>query len=170
MKSTFSVAPAEESVPPIVKPERFKDRVRDLSESISQRAYELFTAQGKDHGHDLEDWFQAEAELLRPLPLEIVDSDDKLIVKAKVEGFKANELEIAVEPFSLILSGRTKRTSERKTRGELTSESRVAEIFRALDLPAEVDPDQISARLRHAELEVTLMKASANHPGQDEDH
>jgi HSP20 family protein len=164
MKSTVSVATAEESSPSVVKPERFKDRMRDLCQSISVRAYELFTVRGKDHGHDLEDWFRAEAELLSPLPLKILGSDDELIVKAEVQGFKANELEIAVEPFRLILSGRTERTSERKTGGEFGSESRVAEIFRALDLPAEVDPDHASARLRDSVLEVTLAKASANHP------
>jgi len=170
MKSTVSAAPAEESLPSVVKPERFKDRMRDLCQSISLRAYELFTVRGKDHGRDLEDWFQAEAELLPPLPLEILDSDDKVIVKAEAPEFKANELEIAVEPFRLILSGRTERTSERKTGGEVGTESRVVEIFRALDLPAEVDPDQASARLRNAVLEVTLVKASANHPRQDGDH
>jgi HSP20 family protein len=96
------------------------------------------------------------------VPIEILDSDDKLIVKAEVPEFKATELEIAVEPFRLILSGKTERTSERKTGGEFGTESRVAEIFRALDLPAEVDPDHASAQLRNAILEVCLVKASAN--------
>jgi hypothetical protein len=32
-------------------------------EVISARAYELFLARGGEHGNDLGDWFQAEAEL-----------------------------------------------------------------------------------------------------------
>lgn len=32
-------------------------------EEIKQRAYVLFLARGSAHGHDLEDWLQAEREL-----------------------------------------------------------------------------------------------------------
>lgn len=33
------------------------------TERISQRAYERFQARGGEHGHDQEDWFEAEREL-----------------------------------------------------------------------------------------------------------
>ena len=32
-------------------------------EQIAKRAYELFVARGGEHGHDQEDWLQAEREL-----------------------------------------------------------------------------------------------------------
>ena len=32
-------------------------------EAVAVRAYELFYARGCEHGHDLDDWFQAEAQL-----------------------------------------------------------------------------------------------------------
>jgi hypothetical protein len=32
---------------------------------IARRAYELFEARGGDHGHDVEDWLEAERELRR---------------------------------------------------------------------------------------------------------
>jgi hypothetical protein len=32
-------------------------------EQIKQRAYELFLARGATHGHDVEDWLRAQAEL-----------------------------------------------------------------------------------------------------------
>jgi len=35
-----------------------------LQEKIRLRAYELFEARGRQHGHDLDDWLQAEAEIL----------------------------------------------------------------------------------------------------------
>ena len=34
------------------------------ADDISRRAYKLFQARGGEHGHDVEDWFAAEAELL----------------------------------------------------------------------------------------------------------
>lgn len=33
-----------------------------ITEAIAQRAYELFVARGQQHGHDLDDWLQAERE------------------------------------------------------------------------------------------------------------
>lgn len=37
----------------------------ELTEDIIRvRAYQLFEQRGYEHGHDLEDWFQAEAEII----------------------------------------------------------------------------------------------------------
>jgi hypothetical protein len=35
-----------------------------ITEAIARRAYELFLARGAKHGRDLDDWLQAERELL----------------------------------------------------------------------------------------------------------
>jgi len=32
-------------------------------ENIRQRAYELYEARGRENGHEVEDWLQAEAEV-----------------------------------------------------------------------------------------------------------
>jgi hypothetical protein len=34
----------------------------ELQDQIRARAYQLYEQRGRDHGHDLDDWFQAEAE------------------------------------------------------------------------------------------------------------
>ncbi len=36
-----------------------------LHREIEQRAYELYELRGKEDGHDLEDWLQAETEVAR---------------------------------------------------------------------------------------------------------
>jgi hypothetical protein len=42
------------------------DRQREaLKDRIEKRAYELYEARGATPGHDLEDWTQAEVEILR---------------------------------------------------------------------------------------------------------
>jgi len=41
-------------------------RQTDVSEEkIRHRAYELFEQRGGEHGHAMEDWLQAEAEILK---------------------------------------------------------------------------------------------------------
>ncbi len=37
----------------------------NLEEEIRRRAYELYQERGCEHGHDLDDWLQAEAEIIR---------------------------------------------------------------------------------------------------------
>ena len=39
-------------------------RADAITEEIARRAYELFCARGCEHGHDVDDWLQAEKELL----------------------------------------------------------------------------------------------------------
>jgi len=35
----------------------------NIQEAIRVRAYQLFEQRGRTHGHDIEDWFRAEAEI-----------------------------------------------------------------------------------------------------------
>jgi hypothetical protein len=37
---------------------------RDIQQQIRERAYRLFEERGRENGHELEDWLQAEIELL----------------------------------------------------------------------------------------------------------
>jgi len=38
----------------------------ELHEQIRRRAYELYEQRGREDGHDVEDWLQAESELTQP--------------------------------------------------------------------------------------------------------
>jgi DUF2934 family protein len=52
----------------MVTPKKHEDELRvwaPTPEEIAQRAYEIFLARGGEPGHDLDDWLQAELELLR---------------------------------------------------------------------------------------------------------
>jgi hypothetical protein len=36
----------------------------DLEEGVRRRAYELYERRGKEDGHDVDDWLQAESEVI----------------------------------------------------------------------------------------------------------
>ena len=40
-------------------------RLADLEGQISRQAYQRFVARGRESGHDMDDWLQAEADVLR---------------------------------------------------------------------------------------------------------
>jgi hypothetical protein len=46
--------------------EKALERSLELQEQVRLRAYELYELRGKEDGHDLEDWLQAESEFARP--------------------------------------------------------------------------------------------------------
>ena len=48
---------------PAVDPQ-FGSGNHDLSNLIARRAYELYASRGFEHGRDVEDWIQAEREIL----------------------------------------------------------------------------------------------------------
>ena len=50
-----------------IKRSPFSEEARSpevTQENIAQRAYSLYEARGRQEGHDLDDWLQAERELL----------------------------------------------------------------------------------------------------------
>ena len=136
------------------------DRIQQSYDSIARRAFELFENNGKSFGRDLENWFRAESELLRPLQLEMTESDDTLNIKVEVPGFNTKELEIYIEPRKLTLVGKHEYREENKKAKTIYSERCSNEIMRVLDLPAQVDSSKASATLKDGILSIELPKAA----------
>jgi DUF2934 family protein len=42
----------------------------DIRERVAQRAFQLYEGRGREDGHDVEDWLQAEQEVVRHLAAE----------------------------------------------------------------------------------------------------
>jgi len=136
------------------------DRIQQTYGEIARRAFEIFDNNGKSLGHDLEDWFRAESELLHPIHLEIAESDANLTVQVEVPGFSTKELEINVEPRRLTIAGKHEAQEESKKGKTIYSERCAKEILRVVDLPAEVDSSKVSAILKDGILKMELPKAA----------
>lgn len=142
----------------IVEPSAMFERLNKLSEQVSHRAYEIFESNGRMDGHDIEDWFKAESEILPPLQLRINETDDALTVDAETPEFSAEQLEVSLEPWRLTISGRKKAKEESKT-GETISQTQTTdELLRVIDLPSEIDSAKSTATLKNGHLELSLPK------------
>jgi Protein of unknown function (DUF2934) len=51
------------TTPTVVKAENQAEPTPEILEQIRARAHELFEQRGREEGHDLDDWLQAEAEV-----------------------------------------------------------------------------------------------------------
>lgn len=142
------------------EPSTFTEEVTQLFNKIEKRAYELFEGRGREDGRDLDDWFNAESELLNPVPLEIIKEEKQLKIRAEVPGFKAEELEINLEPSMLTIKGSQKKEAEKKEKGAVYSETHEKQIFRQVTLPVNVVPEDADANLKEGVLEISVPKAA----------
>jgi HSP20 family molecular chaperone IbpA len=138
----------------------FFERANSIFEGISRRAYEIFEGNGHALGRDLDNWFQAERELLHPVHIQINDSGEALEVKAEVPGFNEKELSVSLEPRQLVITGK-REVKKEETKGKtIYSEACASEIMRVVALPAEVDSEKVTATLKNGILELSLPKAA----------
>jgi HSP20 family protein len=135
------------------------NRIEQIYDSIARRAFEIFDSNGRWFGHDLEDWFRAESELLHPVHFELAESDDNLTVRAEVPGFTTKEIDINVEPRRLTIAGKHEAHEEGKKGKTIYSERCATEILPVINLPAEVDGSKVSAVLKDGVLNIELPKA-----------
>jgi HSP20 family molecular chaperone IbpA len=135
------------------------EQTRLISAAVARRAYELFEARGSQHGHDREDWFRAESELLAPIPATIIDTDGAVTVRAELCGLMGKDVEVLAEPRHLMLQS-GKQTSEQDNGRAVFEAETSAEIFRVLDLPSEIDPHHMKATIDNEVVEITLAKVN----------
>lgn len=162
MKSPFATNAQPTTTQPAIlrstASDALAERMQQASAAIARRAYELFEARGSEQGHDREDWFRAETELLIPLPARVVDVDKGFTVRAEVPGFTG--VEVRAEPRRLIIHAKKQGTSEHEKARAALEGGTTDETFCVLDLPHEIDPDNITATIKNEVLEVTLPKIS----------
>ena len=162
MKAQTAFAPtASHTVITMPEPvNTFDHTVKELYNDVANRAYELFQQRGYQHGHHSEDWLRAESEILQPVPVEIADQDDTLIVRAEVPGFAPKDLEVKVEPSRVLIHAQSETSKQRSSGKTIYSECEKNQIFRLLNLPTKVNADRVSASLQDGVLKITLPKAT----------
>jgi HSP20 family protein len=148
--------------PAFVEAERMLERFTEITKETAHRAFEFFRDRGGEWGNEVEDWFKAESEILRPAPVEITESDANVFVRAAVAGFKPEEIEVSVKDDVLIISGSTEMSEEKPDANTVVREWTSNRFYRQLTLPSEVLADKVTAKLNNGMLELSLPKAAAN--------
>src|SRR6266571_79306 len=136
------------------------DRVQRLHDSVARRAFEIFESKGQPFGRDLENWLQAESELLHPVHVDVAESDEGLTIRAEMPGFKAEQLEVSMEPRRVTIAGKRESHAERKDEKTIYKEHCSDQILRVIELPAEVVGGRVAATLRDGVLELKMPKVA----------
>ncbi|MGH9325556.1 MAG: Hsp20 family protein [Terriglobia bacterium] len=160
-EQSTAVQRAKEAAPLRITPiDDIFDRVNEMYNAIARQAFELFDGRNRQEGHDFDDWIRAESELFHPAHLEVSETDDAFAVQAEVPGFKADELQVSLEPRRLTIMGQRQSAGSQKQGKKVYTDRCCNQIFRAVDLPADADPSKATATLKDGILDLTLPKAT----------
>jgi HSP20 family protein len=98
-------------------------------------------------------------------PVDIVEDEDRFMIKAEVPGLDASDIEVSVSDNAITLKGH-KATDHREgdERNTLQAERRFGSFFRTITLPVTVDPSSVTANCRKGVLEISLGKKEEHRP------
>ena len=126
---------------------------------VSCCAYQLYVSRGCEDGHALDNWLEAEAIVWRSgarCPVGFIDMEEFIDVEASVGNFKAEDLEVLVDPFRITILGDRGKTE--RAEGRCRKVEAPHPVFKVLSLPPEVDPSHATAELKHGMLHIVLPK------------
>jgi HSP20 family protein len=150
-----------------VDPDTLQWIAQETQLEIARRAYELFEMRGGEHGHDWDDWFRAESEVLRPVSVAVTENQEQFSIRANVLDFDHNELKISIEPRRVTIFGKKKLGAMETEGGKLEHiDWYPDQILRTIELPSTVDPRRAVIGLRTGVLSFELPKKSTQAAGQ----
>jgi HSP20 family molecular chaperone IbpA len=139
---------------------RLRRLMNTLQDEIRRRAYRLFWQNGCRPGHELEDWEEAEREVVcRPLS-ELAETNDEIRIRAAVPGFAARSLAVDVLPDSITIEGRVNYAEHAGEERIHFSEFGGKTLMRQIELPVRIDPNDVTATLEDGVLRVAAKKAA----------
>lgn len=92
------------------------------------------------------------------LAVDVVEEDDRYVVRADVPGMSPDDVKIEVEDDILTIRAEHAEQKEEKEKNYVRRERRYGAFSRSLPLPQGVSPDEIEATCADGVLEVTFPK------------
>jgi HSP20 family protein len=110
-------------------------------------------------------WEPISEEIVEPItawrtfPVDVVETEDELIIKADLPGFKKEEVAIKATENTIEISAQKKEIRKEKTETVFRAERKFGALRRAFTLPVEVIPETAEAKMEDGVLEIRFKKA-----------
>jgi HSP20 family protein len=98
--------------------------------------------------------------------VDILETDDSLIVKADLPNVKIEDIDIRVENQTLTISGSRTFEKDDKVKGYHRIERSYGEFVRSFAVPSTVDTEKVGADYKNGVLSVTLPRKESAKPRQ----
>jgi HSP20 family protein len=140
---------------PVRKLSSIHNEMKEIQDRIMRRAFEIFKTSGSTLGRDLENWTEAERELVWKPAFELSESDGRFHLEAAISGVDPKHIDIEVTPEDIILKAETHH-QHRATKGVVHyCEFASGSMFRAIHLPKKINPDKVKAEFKDGLLRLT---------------
>ena len=133
------------------------ERLRQkLAGIVSQRAFELYEANGARDGDDLSNWYQAESEVMFDVP-EIHQSGLWYTINMPMPDIERENIYIGVDSYRALIAA--EKHSDGSTQADGDSFYRENSMFLVARWNSDVDPSTASAYLKNGNLTLTVRQA-----------
>ena len=133
----------------------------ELLRCIRNRAFALFANRGFGDGRALEDWLAAEHEICWPTA-DFTESDKDCVLEVAVPGYEPAEIDVTVTPREIIVHAgkktETKDESKRKAAVVRWTDYRANDVYRRVELFADIDVKHVTASLKNGILKIVAPK------------
>lgn len=92
------------------------------------------------------------------MAVDLVEHDDEFVVTVDLPGYERNEVDVRVTGHTLTIDAKHEEATEEEEESYLRRERRRESMHRSLRLPADVDGDGVTARMKNGVLTITLPK------------
>jgi HSP20 family protein len=103
-------------------------------------------------------WGRVPSELLWAPSIEVVEKEDKFLVKVELPGVKEEEINISITGNTLTIEGEKETESEVEKKGYYYTEASYGNFSRSMTIPSTIDASKIEASCDKGVLEISLPK------------
>lgn len=105
-----------------------------------------------------DDWDDEDPVLPGQLAVDVYETKDKLVVKARTAGVNRNELDVSISDNTLSIRGTLSAGGEEEVENYFVQECYWGEFSRSIALPVPVKEDEIEAVLKDGVLTISFSK------------
>jgi HSP20 family protein len=134
---------------PIKRTKSIFDEMDKMRDRIMQRAHEIFRTNGGIFGRDLDDWLQAEQELVWKPTIELDEKDNEFRLRVAVPGVDPKDVDIEVTPEDILVKANLHHEYKEEKGEVYTCEFASGNLFRSVHLPKKIDPDKVKAEFKN---------------------
>lgn len=146
---------------PETLPQMLLEQLSAITDSIRTRAFNIFQNRNSGNGSDVDDWLQAERDVVWSPVSELVDDEKEFRACVALPGFDAKNIQVSAMPDGLVIQADAAHTHEGKSGNVCFCEFSANKLFRRFQLPASIDVDKVTASIDKGILQVTAPKATA---------
>ena len=148
------------SMPRILKNDDVFSSFNKIQELIQERAYQLFEGRSSDSSDPINDWLEAESEVLSGISMTFKDKDNEVLIEGSIDEFLPEDIEVKAQDRKFKICGiHTEKTSDEK-KGVSSTTSSQSYFHNSFTLPDSVDTENMEVNIKDGKFAAKIPKSS----------